>query len=531
MFRRKTFWITVVLVLIIGGGGGYYYYTNVYAPSQVVEEAPLQTAVVRRGNIVISATGAGTVIADNAVELGFQSSGILSELLVKVGDTVKAGDVLARLDDTDAQQSLALANLQLQQAAIDVDPDTIAANIAAAEAAVSQAEVDLANAQANLDDLLNWQPDSLEVQLAETNYKAAQGNYYAAANKDALGDESIASSRISLEQAQANLASAQDAYTSAYDPGREWELNYNAQTKAALERERDSAASRLTSAEQNLEIAQANYDLATVGLNYNATLSAQSSLINAQIALEDAKTGPTSEELAAAQLAVDQTDVALRQAKLNLEIAKNNTQAEISYAQAQLNVQSAQETLANMELAAPMDGTVMAVSASLGESVGNSTLIELADLSQPLLEIYLDETDLDNVGLDYEVNVSFDALPDDTFTGHVVEIDPQLNVVNGVTTVRAVAQLDANSFAKPQNLPIGLNATVDVISGQAENALLVPVEALREISDGQYAVFVMENGSPVLRFVEVGIMDYTYAEIISGLQEGDVVTTGIVETQ
>jgi hypothetical protein len=39
----------------------------------------------------------------------------------------------------------------------------------------------------------------------------------------------------------------------------------------------------------------------------------------------------------------------------------------------------------------------------------------------------------------------------------------------------------------------------------------------------------MENGTPVLKTVEVGLMDYTYAEIKSGVNEGDVVTTGIVE--
>jgi HlyD family secretion protein len=69
-----------------------------------------------------------------------------------------------------------------------------------------------------------------------------------------------------------------------------------------------------------------------------------------------------------------------------------------------------------------------------------------------------------------------------------------------------------------------------VISAQAQNVLLVPVEALHELSEGNYAVFVVEDGTPVLRTVEVGLMDYTYAEIKSGLNEGDVVTTGIVET-
>ena len=60
--------------------------------------------------------------------------------------------------------------------------------------------------------------------------------------------------------------------------------------------------------------------------------------------------------------------------------------------------------------------------------------------------------------------------------------------------------------------------------------LLAPVEALRELSAGKYGVFVMTNGKPVLHIVEVGIMDLTYAEIKSGLNEGDIVTTGIVET-
>ena len=81
------------------------------------------------------------------------------------------------------------------------------------------------------------------------------------------------------------------------------------------------------------------------------------------------------------------------------------------------------------------------------------------------------------------------------------------------------------------NLPVGLNAAVDIVAGRAENAVLVPVEALRDLGDGQYAVFVMENGEPTLRVVEVGLMDVTYAEILSGLQAGEIVTTGIAQTQ
>jgi multidrug efflux pump subunit AcrA (membrane-fusion protein) len=72
---------------------------------------------------------------------------------------------------------------------------------------------------------------------------------------------------------------------------------------------------------------------------------------------------------------------------------------------------------------------------------------------------------------------------------------------------------------------------VDVIGGKAEDAVLIPVEALHEIDGGKYTAFVMENGSPRLRTVEVGLQDITYAEIRSGIEAGEIVTTGIVETQ
>jgi multidrug efflux pump subunit AcrA (membrane-fusion protein) len=178
---------------------------------------------------------------------------------------------------------------------------------------------------------------------------------------------------------------------------------------------------------------------------------------------------------------------------------------------------------------APIDGVVLSVGADVGERVGTEALVALADLAQPTLEIFLDESDLGRVGLDYAVNVTFDALVDETFSGTVFQIDPQLSQVSGVTVVRALVRLD--DYAKPQTLPLGLNATVEVISGQADNVLLVPVEAVREIAPDQYAVFVMVNGEPELTMVEVGLMDFTFAEIRAGLEQGDVVTTGIVETQ
>jgi macrolide-specific efflux system membrane fusion protein len=72
---------------------------------------------------------------------------------------------------------------------------------------------------------------------------------------------------------------------------------------------------------------------------------------------------------------------------------------------------------------------------------------------------------------------------------------------------------------------------VQVISAEARNVLLVPIEAVHELSPGSYGVFVMADGQPQLRVVQVGLESLTSAEITSGLQRGDVVTTGVVQTQ
>ncbi|MCB8965856.1 MAG: efflux RND transporter periplasmic adaptor subunit [Chloroflexota bacterium] len=523
MLRKRGFWIVTLILAALIAGASYFYYTSSVAAETVAEEDEVQTSVARLGEIVVSATGAGTVIAASEVELSFASSGQLTELLVQIGDEVKAGDVLARIDDTDAQQSLVNAQLQLAQAAMQTDASATQTGVSFDDISVEEAQINLELAQADLDDLLNWEADPDEIALAEANLAAAEASYNAARGQEAASSTNISVEAISVDQAERNLADAQAAYDTAYDPGRDWELN-DSRHADALEAERERADAALLQAQESLQIANLNYSATVSSVNHSSSTSAQSNLLSAQQALVTAQTGPTEEEIEAAQMSVRQAELALQQVKLNQEANV------LSLEQAQLTVESAEEAVEQTTLLAPVDGTVTAVNYSVGESA-SGTVIVLADLEQPVLEVYLDETDMTMVGLGYEVEVVFDALPEETFTGQVVLIDPQLVNESGITAVRALVELNADSFAKPQTLPVGLNATVEVIGGRTENAVLVPVEALREISTGQYAVFVMENGEPKMRLVTVGLMDFTYAEITSGLEVGEEVTTGIVQTQ
>jgi multidrug resistance efflux pump len=297
------------------------------------------------------------------------------------------------------------------------------------------------------------------------------------------------------------IADYQDKYDRALD---RWNRSAHLTTSQEYQ-QLQTAAANLTwcaSAYSQTELDAADAEISTT--------QASIDLIKSQIGEFKAQIADLSDGSGASSL-----DVAIAQAKLD----NANAQYEVTQ----------QESISDT-IIAPFDGTILAINSQVGDQVGTNSFISLADLSLPFLEVLVDETDLNNIGVGYEVQVTFDALPNQTFTGKVISIDPSLVNVANVTAISSIVQLDADSFSKPQDLPVGLSATAEIISDQAVNALLVPVEALHELSPGNYAVFVLENGTPVLKTVEVGLMDYTSAEIKSGLNEGDVVTTGIVET-
>jgi multidrug efflux pump subunit AcrA (membrane-fusion protein) len=123
------------------------------------------------------------------------------------------------------------------------------------------------------------------------------------------------------------------------------------------------------------------------------------------------------------------------------------------------------------------------------------------------------------------VNIVFEALPDYTFPGAIVSVDPALVDVDGTIAVQSYASVDLS--AHRISLLSGMNADVEVISGEARNAVLVPLQALRELGPDQYAVFVVQaNGELEMRPVEVRLKDYVHAEILSGLEAGEVISLG-----
>ncbi|MFN2285896.1 MAG: biotin/lipoyl-binding protein, partial [Anaerolineae bacterium] len=106
---KKKWWMIVVILALAGAGyGGYALYGRFTAQQNVAAaaEAETETVIVKRGTLRMTVDGGGSLSPDQEVAVSFANGGNVVEILVDIGDEVKAGDVLARLDDTDARQAI-----------------------------------------------------------------------------------------------------------------------------------------------------------------------------------------------------------------------------------------------------------------------------------------------------------------------------------------------------------------------------------------------------------------------------------------
>lgn len=228
--------------------------------------------------------------------------------------------------------------------------------------------------------------------------------------------------------------------------------------------------------------------------------SAKVALLDAQTALEIVQAGP---EVLTAPLIVLGTETArLEQARLAVE---------------------------NTQLVAPFDGSVVALDVVKGQTVGTSPVMTIATTDRLLVRFYLDETDIDKATVGNPVTFTFDAYPGTNVTGEIVLVEPALQVVDGTPVVVLWASLPAET---PSTVISGMTVEAEVLAAEARNTLLVPVQALRELTPGLFAVFVVApDGQLKMTPVEVGLRDFANAEILSGLKVGDVISTGMVETK
>jgi multidrug efflux pump subunit AcrA (membrane-fusion protein) len=496
LLRNKAFKIigAVILVAILIAGG-FYAYTRLASKSaaSTTSETPLQTAEATKGNLVLYADGTGTVMPAEESSFGFNTSGQVSEVNVKVGDQVKAGQVLAQLDDTDAKIKLAEAQEAMNKL-------TTPAAIASATQTLAAAQSDFATAKLSLEYLISPEVLYWEEQVDGRGQTLADAQVTAQTETSDAAKQKVTEAQSALTYAQNQLKYFQTVYEETYVP-KTFTQYRTRRGRGGIKTEVVKIVDEITGKKTDLIYP------------------------------------PSEGEIGMARSAYDLAKASIAEAQTYLDVLKGETIPEgatganlVTYIQTKDALETAEYNLNATKLIAPFSGTVTALSINVGDTASGNEAITIANIDQPYaLDAYLDAKDWGQVKVGYEVDVTFDIVPDQVFKGIVTNVYPTLDTTSSNSAlVHITARLNEPvTYA----LPSGSAASVDVVGGRAENAVLVPVEALHEIEDGKYTLFVMEGEKLRLRTVEVGLQDLTKAEILSGLKPGDIVTTGVVKTK
>ena len=347
---------------------------------------------------VVSVTG--EVVPAKWTNLSIQRGGTVVEVLVEPGDEVAAGDVLVRLDSTDAQ-------LTAQQA----------------EAALEAAQAQLA--------LLKAAPRSQEIDVLQEQVESAEA---------ALSQATAQRNQLTAGATEAEIAAAETEVAVAEAERKQAQIRYDEiQGKKAEDWVETESILRLRAAEQALEAAQVA--LAQVRRGSGARVREADAAVQAAAARRDG---------AQAQLGLLRAGATAQEAAV--------IQAGVT--QAQVELDAAQAALERCELHAPFGGTIGAVNVREEELVApGDSLVTLGDLSTLRVETTdLDEIDVARVAVGQEVVTTFDALPEQVFTGRVTRLSPMAKPGTGGVNYTVVIELDELDPA----IRWGMTAFVDI---------------------------------------------------------------------
>jgi HlyD family secretion protein len=444
----KTKWKIVIGILVLLMIAAGVFASVKYSQRGIVT---VQTGRVVKQELSSIVTASGEIKPKNYINIGANAQGDLTQILVKEGDHVKKGQLLARIEN--------------------VQPE---ADVVAQKATLDSAEADAA--------------------ASEAAGKASETN--------------VDTMRATIDQSKADLE------------------------KAELEFKRGTEL-------------------------YNQHLIARQDFDQRKTTYDGMKAG------------VAVAEARLAQAKAQLaQAAANTASSQRRVGQIRANLTRYNDVLKKFDSYAPLDGVVTNLPVRVGESVvqgiqnsAGSTIMTIADMSVITSEVKVDETDIVNVKLNQAADVTIDAIPNQIFKGHVIEIGNTAIVRS--TGLAASQSTTSNQEAKdfkvvvaldnPPDIRPGLSSTAKITTATRPQALTIPIQALTVRQKGDLVpkpkdgkatppklspaeekarkeevqgVFLVTNGKAVFQKVETGITGATDIEVTGGLKEGDEIVTG-----
>lgn len=502
MQRRTKIIVASVVGLVVVAG---------FALSRGGSKETLQTEVLAQQDIERTVLATGTVTSSVDLELGFKASGVVQRIPVKVGQKVKAGDILAQLDGRDQSASVTQARGAVAQAKANLDK--VLAGASSEEVAVAQVAV--TNAEQNLKDVKAQQA------VAVANARQALLNSSLSAIP---GTNNVSSATISITGSYTGTADVQyvirfygtgnGQYYAVEGPGG---MTGIVTSGVPLPMSTNglymTVSGTVSSSYDRWTVTLPNTQAATYVTNlnaYNAAVQNQSAAIST------------------AQSQLDSANATLNLKKIQARPA-DVAAAEAGLLSAQGQLQAASAQFENTIIRAPSSGTVTKIDIKVGEqATALKPVIVVQDVGSLYVEANVSEANIAQVKPGQKVTYTFDALGSDReFTGTVTAIDPASTVVSGVVNYKVTASVDNVADVKP-----GMTANMSVLIAELDKVLAVPQRSIVE-EDGKKYVRVITDEKKQLyeqREVQTGLSaDGGLVEIKTGLSSGQTIVTFIEE--
>jgi RND family efflux transporter MFP subunit len=427
----------------------------------------------------------GSLVSLRDVTLAAKMAGKVGSVMVREGDTVSAGQVVAVMDTIEAQAQLLQAQANLQSSLTREQQ---------ALAQLQQAKTGLETANTTLE----WTRKTTRTAVEQAEAGLKQAEERLALVKSGARDQE-------KKQAEEQVRSAKANYDKAKSDLRRYQ---------SLFKEQVISASQLESAQAAYDAAEAAYNSAREGLSLVREGARREDIRTAELAVDSARQSLARAQADRDQIRLREGDVktatsGIRVAESALAAARAGTE------QARAAVTIARNALTESAIRSPISGIVAERRAEPGMQLGaGGPVLRIVDTNGVYLQATLAESDYAEVKLGMPVEVRVDALPGVKFSGTVTRIFP---VASSARSFSVRIDFTGDTRVRPQMFARGtitLQVKNSVVTAPKDAILVDPVS-------GKARAFVVKNGRAEERSITQGISTPTEVEILSGLQAGD----------
>lgn len=522
-------------------------------------------AVVQRGDLEVKVTADGNIEMPDAVDLYFDTtmftppySARVVNVYVANGDFVKAGAVLAKLDDTTQREAVEAAQYALELAMNNV-VQTVCCGCTRVPTfysdAVTLMRFEFAQKEMEKARVLlqsgKYEEASAQIMLAKYDLDEAEKFYsnpaYRTIRPDLMDVNQPADNNADIDAAIAQLSAELDTISSIQTliKGGQYDSALDAVQSMQTEMtDTYSVVKRLNHLPEDTTYPDTCTD-------YTVVNEALSSLTTVEEMSQQKDVDPvkfaealslTRHDLELGNKILEENISTFRQG-VNLQTLRVYN---INVQSAIINLERSKQALLKTDLLAPFDGRVVDVNLHTGDLITqryavtgapiDSYVLRLANTSYVRMTGAVDETDVLKIAQGQTAKIYVDAVPGKEFTGQVTFISPYGPQQAYGAQVYGTLQPTMSTYKveiamDPKDavyLSGGLTATADILVDKRENVLIVPNSAITG-KEGDYTVLVLkDSGGNVFeqRSVEIGLQNKSYTEIISGLTEGEKVILG-----